>query len=344
MIYRLPGMFEQRTVEGNEDDLRAVIGEAPYTLYESDEGYDVVPMIAGGTPTGDATRRIEKGEGRGGLNNNSIDAIYADFGLEASQGERDNWIGWGDSLAQLREELGAKVGAGTARSLQEDLYGLAKEELAFQKVMAEREMALSSAVQRIAKEKWDEFKSTYGELEEAYFTRDAKEEIPEEYFEGRSDADARLDTARAQQQRSLGASGIDPSSPAFAAGEVGIGALGAAGQAGARTGARLATDDAEFSTKSAAVGLGKGIPSESAQMLGTAGSIAQSASSMSGSGLGSVANASNSATNIFMNDKYRYDRQQQQLLQNRARVSAEESAQNKKAIAAGSSAILKTFI
>lgn len=233
----------------------------------------------------------------------------------------ENQPGSDEYTALISEIMGAQIDLG------QQGIGLSKENLAFQKDIGYKQLAIAEKQQKIADEKYAYWKELYQPIEKK-LAGSANVGLDASYYATRAgqDVQSAFDQQRQQSERNMLRYGIDPSSPKFQALSKDLQIAEAAATAGAKTAASERVRDVNYARRSDVANLGRELPSQSAAILGAAagttgaaGSTVQGGYGLGLQAVGQAGTLNSSAANMAL--------QQLQLGQNQSQFQANQAFQ-----------------
>jgi len=183
-------------------------------------------------------------------------------------------------------------GRGTEYSATQAQLDIAQQQLQMSQAIVSRTLSLSEHEQELAEEQWEHYQEIYEPGEVAFVGR-AFEGIDPTAAVAAAQADVRGAFSQEQQMidRTLQGYGLDPSDPMYVSIGRDIDTARAAAEAGAMTQARQQVEAQNYARRRDVVGLGRGLPSESAAMAAAGGTLATQAGQTGVSGYGGLYDA-----------------------------------------------------
>ena len=183
-------------------------------------------------------------------------------------------------------------GYGAQYAAAQSALDLSYQQLAMTQAIVDRTLSLSEHEQELAEEQWEHYQEIYEPGEVAFVGR-AFEGIDPTAAVAAAQADVRGAFSQEQQMidRTLQGYGLDPSDPMYVSIGRDIDTARAAAEAGAMTQARQQVEAQNYARRRDVVGLGRGLPSESAAMAAAGGTLATQAGQTGVSGYGGLYDA-----------------------------------------------------
>jgi hypothetical protein len=205
-----------------------------------------------------------------------------------------------DQNAQAWNVIGHDQPQVQAIEISKEKLAFAKEQFAFSQEIAERQITISEAVEKRANKLWKIYNKTYLPVEKAWVAEAARG-LPVEYGVDRAAGEVKrsFGLSEGALRQDMARSGIDPSSPKYAALMQDLGIARAAAEQGARTATRRNVQGTNMNLQYQAASLGKRLPSEAATMSGSSVGMLNQAAGVQGAGAAGVMGAYGSLGNMY---------------------------------------------
>lgn len=206
---------------------------------------------------------------------------------------------WEKGGLSEKEEQALVTGLSAQSNFEESL-GLAHEGLALQAGISKEQLEIMREQMEIAKEQWGLYKEIYSPIEKRW-AKQAAAGIPADYYIARAGQDVTqaYDKSRRMYARQLESMGINPADPRYASIMRDVDIAESAAEAGAKTNSRMAINDANFARLGNVAQTGRGVPTESANVMSGAANTASQASATAARGYDAVLNAYNNLGNYY---------------------------------------------